>query len=535
MIMANINGYFKLFRDEKGTSIRIFPPGDGGEPVSYDEVMNYLTENKFENVDVASINKAVEGGKTAVKEAVITLNPGYPVNERMIIRYEEDNMIAIARFYPASNDGQDIDKDEILGDIAYAGIKYGIKEQNIDSFLKDRQYCYDYIIAEGKKIRQGKGASIEYYFNTDRSLRPKKNEDGSVDFHQLDNISHIKKGDILARLTPADKGDPGITVFGAQVSPYKVENLVLKFGKNITLSEDKLTITSDVDGHAVLEKDKVFVSNTYEVPADVDNSTGDISYDGNVAVRGNVRTNFKIKASGDVEVYGTVEGATIVSGGQIILHRGIQGVSKGMLVAKGNIVAKFIESARVYTDGFIETEAIIQSNVAAKGEINVNGVKGNIIGGHVRSTSLIAAKTIGSNMGINTTVEVGNDPAVQDKINKLKDEVTDKNEQLRRLTQLVEMLEKKLKIGKLEQDKVVVLKKSLEDMNTLQEEVKKAQFEISDLLDELKDNDMAEIRIRQDIFQGVKIIIGGEIKLVNEALSRCKFRKDHGEIKSMVL
>lgn len=533
--MANINGYFKLFRDEKGTSIRIFPPGEGGEPVSYDEVINYLTENKFENVDVASINRAVEEGKTAIKEAIVTLTPGYPVNERMIVRYEEDNMVAVARFYPASNDGKDIDKDEIMSDISFAGIKYGIKEEAVDSFLNERQYCKDYIIAEGKRVRQGKGASIEYFFNTDRKIRPKKNEDGSVDFHQLDNISHVKKGDVLARLTPADLGAPGTTVFGAQAAPYKVEQLVLKFGKNITLSEDKLTIVSDVDGHAVLEQDKVFVSNTYEVPADVDNSTGDISYEGNVVVRGNVRTNFKIQASGDVEVYGTVEGATIVSGGQIILHRGIQGMSKGMMVAKGNIVAKFIESARVYTDGFIETEAIIQSQVAAKGEINVNGVKGNIIGGHVRSTSLVAAKTIGSNMGISTTIEVGNDPATQDKMNKLKDSINEKNEQLRRLTQLVDMMQAKLKQGKLEKDKVPVLKKSLEDMNTLQEEVKAAQFEISDLMDEMQDNALTEIRVRQDIFHGVKLIIGGEIKLVNEALCRCKFKKERGEIKSMAL
>ena len=144
--MANINGYFKLFRDEKGTSIRIFPPGEGGEPVSYDEVINYLTENKFENVDVASINRAVEEGKTAIKEAIVTLTPGYPVNERMIVRYEEDNMVAVARFYPASNDGKDIDKDEIMSDISFAGIKYGIKEEAVDSFLNDRQYCKDYII-----------------------------------------------------------------------------------------------------------------------------------------------------------------------------------------------------------------------------------------------------------------------------------------------------------------------------------------------------------------------------------------------------
>lgn len=533
--MANLNGYFKLIRNENGTSIRIFPPNEGGEPVSYDEVITYLTNNRFDNIDITAVNKAIEDGKTAIKEAVVTLTPGYPVNEQVAFKYEEENMVAIARFYPASNDGQDMDKDEILSDISYAGIKYGLKEEVIDEFIKDRQYCKDYVIAEGKRIRQGKGASIEYFFNTDRKIKPKKNEDGSVDFHQLDNISHIKAGDLLARLTPADLGDPGTTVFGDTVQPYKVEKLVLKYGKNITLSEDKLTITSDVDGHVMLEKDKVFVSNTYEVPADVDNSTGDITYEGNVVVRGNVRTNFKIQASGDVEVYGAVEGATIVSGGQVVLHHGIQGMSKGTIVAKGNIVAKFIESSRVHSGGFIETEAIIQSQVAAKGDVNVNGVKGNIIGGHVRSTTMVAAKTIGSPMGINTTVEVGNDPELQDKMNNLKNQITEKNEQLRRMTQLVELMQAKMQQGKLEKDKIPVLKKSLEDMNALQEEVKKLQFEMSDIMDELQDNTTADIRVRQDIYQGVKLIIGGEIKLINEALSRCKFKKDHGEIKSTAL
>ena len=74
--------------------------------------------------------------------------------------------------------------------------------------------------------------------------------------------------------------------------------------------------------------DKIFVSDVYDVPDDVDNSTGDIEFNGSVVVHGNVRTGFCIKCGGNIEVYGVVEGADLDAGGDIILHRGVQGMSR---------------------------------------------------------------------------------------------------------------------------------------------------------------------------------------------------------------
>ena len=95
---------------------------------------------------------------------------------------------------------------------------------------------------------------------------------------------------------------------------------------------------SKVDGHVELTDGKVFVSDTFEVLADVDTSTGDINYDGNVHIKGNVRTGFCVRAKGDIIVDGVVEGAELYSDGQIILKRGIQGMNRGLLQAKGNII-----------------------------------------------------------------------------------------------------------------------------------------------------------------------------------------------------
>ena len=72
-------------------------------------------------------------------------------------------------------------------------------------------------------------------------------------------------------------------------------------------------LTCDISGHVILENDKIFVSNVLEL-VNVDNSTGDIDYEGDVVVNGNVLAGFTVKATGDITVSGIVEGATVIAG-----------------------------------------------------------------------------------------------------------------------------------------------------------------------------------------------------------------------------
>ena len=284
---------------------------------------------------------------------------------------------------------------------------------------------------------QGHDGKINYRFNTDKKARPKLNEDGTVDFHKLNNISHVRKGDVLAVITPADKGTPGCNVFGVELRPDKVVKVNFNKGNNLAVSEDGLQLISMVDGYATLEGDKIFVSDVYDVPADVDNSTGDIEFNGSVVVHGNVRTGFCIKCGGNIEVYGVVEGADLDAGGDIILHRGVQGMSRCQIHAVGNLVSKFIESATVSVDGYINADSILNSQISAHGDIVVSGKGGSIIGGNVRSTTLIEASNIGTPMGVATSVEVGVDPTVQDRIKEIDAMIKDKTAEIEKLSQLV--------------------------------------------------------------------------------------------------
>jgi len=156
---------------------------------------------------------------------------------------------------------------------------------------------------------------------------------------------------------------------------------VLPKGKNVEISEDGQSLIAGIDGQVNYIDGKVSVFANYEVPADVDNSTGNISFVGNVIIRGNVLSGFTVEAGGSVEVMGVVEAAVIKADGDIILRRGMQGLGRGILKSGGDIIAKYIENSIIEAKGDIKAEAIMHSNVKCGNKLELSGKKGLLIGG----------------------------------------------------------------------------------------------------------------------------------------------------------
>ena len=530
--MSYKNSYFQLAISETGVAMHYFPPIDDGEALKIDEVIEYLADNHIENYDLKLINETIITAKKPVK-ITISRESAYQIDEQMKVKVTPDKMYAIARFYPPSEGRKRADADEFEQDLKALKINTGIIRDALEKHQENPEYCKNIIEAVGKKPVQGKNASIEYLFQTDRKAKPRLKDDGSVDFHHLDNISHVSKGDVLAVLTKEDPGVSGIDIYGAEVRPARVERLSLKHGNNIELTEDGLQLISMVDGHVTLEGDRVFVSNNFDVPADVDNSTGDVEYNGSVTIKGNVRTGFSVHAQGNIEIFGVVEGASIYADGDIILHRGIQGMGKGKIVCKGNLVSKFIESAEIQVDGYIETDTILHSNVSAKGDVYVRGKNGNIIGGKVRSACLIEATRIGSTMGTATEVEVGTDPAVAARMSEIKTTIGEKTEERAKLEQLVQLLRKKQELGILEPEKKPLLPSLTKNMILIDADVKKLTDEYNELTELLEGNAHAKIQAISDVFAGTKVSIAGDFILIHEDLAHVRFMKQKGEIKAL--
>lgn len=528
--MAGKNGYFQLVHKEDGTYLKVYPTGNGGSKIPYDLVTQYLTQINLTEYSPKEINAALLTAEKEPKEVKITPKEILPEDEMALVHVELDKSKATAIFIAPSSKGKQMEKQDIIDSLVQAGVRYGVKEDVIEEFLKTREYCKQFVLAECTPAAEGKSAVITYHFNTKIDTKPKMNEDGSVDFHNLDVINHVNKGDVLATLDPVDYGKNGIDVCGGMLKPKKVVSKVLKHGSNIHLSDDGCTMYSDVAGHVTLAEDRVFVSDTYDVPADVGVASGDIDYEGNVEVKGNVVTGFTVKAKGDIIVNGVVEGATLIAGGQIILKRGIQGMGKGVLEAKGNIIAKFIENCKVITDGEITTDAIMHSDVKAKGNITVSGKKGMITGGNIRSTESIIATTLGSIMGTQTVLTIGIDPVVLDELKKVEERLEQIGEEQKKLVDVLKLCAAKKKAGKTSKELMQAELAAAQKAKELQAETQRCTLKQKSLKLEVENYKGGRIKFSGSAYPGVKITICNSTMFIKNEIVHAQFVREKAEI-----
>lgn len=529
-----MKGFFQLIGKADGTYMR-FVPFEQSDEITMNDINLYLTEMRIFRFDAKAINKLVTEAKEKV-EIKLNGEPLIPTDEHVRVIVEPDNMRAKVRFYPPSNGGKKITAAEIKSSLAMAEVKYGILEDKINLLIeKGRVYCRSITIAKATPVTYGHDASIEYFFPTELNSKPRMNADGTVDFHHLDNIAHVEAGDLLARLTLDEPGKPGINVLGDYIKPPNYQKKKLKYGNNITISEDGLELYSDFAGHVSLVEGKVFVANQYEVE-DVDSSTGDIEYEGNVLVKGNVRSGFEIKAQGEIRVRGVVESAVLIAGGDIILERGIQGMGKGMLQAGGNVISKFIESATVKAGGYVHTEAILHSTVSGKEEVLVQGKKGFITGGVISSLNKVTAKTIGSPMGTDTVVEVGIDPEKKERQEELLARTKELNAEIEKIAPaLTNYAKQKAKNVSFTQEQIKyiqVLSANYKKLNVTLQEVEEEMEEISR---ELMEGSNARIKVTDRIYSDVKLVVSDGIMFVRDEQHHCQFIYEAGEVKSVSL
>lgn len=523
-----MNGYFRLIDMENGYGIQLIPPTDGGEEIRILEVMDYLSKNNLV-YDLSVLRQKID--MRVVTNYYLGNGQCPSVAEDYIINLAEDNMSATVRFHAPSAQGRTLTLEDFVKDLRFRKIVFGLQYQNLQEFFSDRVYCTDILIAKGKEIVQGKDAYIEYSFNTNLQVKPTVREDGSVDFFNLNTINHCKEGQELARIVPEVKGQPGRNICGEELQPRVVNPICFHYGRNIEVSEDNLRLISKVNGHVTLVDDMVFVSDVLEVE-NVDNSVGNIDYEGSVQINGNVISNFSVHAKGNIIVDGVVEGAELVAGGDIIIARGMNGMNKGKLVAGGNIVSKFLENATAEAEGYVHTESILHSEVLAGTYIEVDGKRGFITGGHVVATEKLIVKTLGSEMGASTVVEVGANPKIKEEYQQYQKNLTELQKVLNSTRTIMNtFVEKRAKGVQLTNEQIEYLKSIVLLDGAKKKEFEQTQAKFDELQEKLSIQNNASVEVTGQVFPGTKIFIGDLSMVVQNANRACRFEKVRGNVK----
>lgn len=419
--------------------------------------------------------------------------------------------------------------DELLDLIKEKNIVFGIKHNVIEQICKNCKSDFNILIAEGIPHENGSDAIIDFTMSKEHKAKPQILDDGRVDFKNMGFVELVNEGDILAVKTPPTKGKNGTTVTGKIIKGRDGKEAVLKIGKNMRLSDDALSAIADADGTIVYDNDRISVIRSLEIKTDVGVETGNITFQGQVIINGNVTNGYFVKCDGDLIINGIVEGAKLSAGGNMVISRGIQGHDKADIKCSGDLTVNFINSADVYVRGNIEASAIMNSNVKCDGRVIVKGKKGLIVGGEITSKSDIEANTVGSEMGIITSIKLGVDIEIIDELKALSSEVRELIEMHDKLEKSVKLLKAKIDSDPDDQRSVFMYGKYSTNFLKMDNDLSEKRLRLK-MLNELVNNIQGAKIKANTIYPGTRVKIGNGSYYVKYALSHSIITKDRGEI-----
>lgn len=503
----------------------------GQERASRQEVIELVDSYGIQDMDYIGIGEALKKDDEKVEIKISNSTKIMQVAESASIEVTEDRMQAHIIFQEPINNGKLLTPEEVI--LLLKEKRIAPDSKLIQVALANKRYGKKVLIAQGKEPVPGTDGFLKFHFDKSNiKPKPKIMEDGTVNFKQLDMFKLCNRGDVLVTTVPSKDGQDGVDVYGNVVPAQKMKNAIaIPRGKGTVLSPDGMHLIADVSGQLVLKEGKVSVSPQLEIPGNVDNSTGNVDFNGQVTIRGNVVSGFTVKAVGNIEVFGVCEAAKLVSTeGNIVLGNGIQGADKGELSAAGDITAKFIESCKsVVAGGNVITDSIRKSNIKCDGSVMVVGKNGLLVGGSLVAAEKLVATTIGSPMGTITDIEVGGSPK---ELNKQKDLIAEFNklkDEYEKCDKGVETLNIMRKRDQLAPEKKALLMKMVNLKMVLRDKMAKMQEEIDSVNRDLAVN-VGTVSVKNVIRPGVRITIGNAQMTIRDELSNCRLRNNGEKI-----
>lgn len=455
-----------------------------------------------------------------------------PVDEKLLVEFENNDMVSTVRFTPPINGGAKFTDNSIYDALRDSGIKFGIDTIMLDELKDYREYFRSYEVAFGKEAVNGIDGRLEYMFDTNkRASRPKEGLNGNVDFMNLDLIQKTSTGRELVKVIQPTLGINGMDVKGSIIyaKPGK-QPAKLPRGKNVISSDDDLALYSEIDGQIQFDNNKVSVLPVLEINSDVDLSTGNIDFNGAVSIRGGVRENFIVKARGVIEIKGTVEGAIIQSDSDVFLNSGIMGAEKAKIIVQGNLTAKFIDAANVQVGGNISADSIMHSNVECNGEIVLEGKNGLLVGGKVWAIDKIVANEVGSPMETKTIINIGKTPSIGETGTTLFKKMDDIKLKIQKIEKIMDSI--KSLGASITPDQKVLLLKSNHTRILLSTEQRKIEKELDDINGKISAK-RAKFSVRKQIYPGVQLTMGSARKNFERSVTYATYVNRDGSIEEV--
>ncbi|MAG13893.1 MAG: polymerase [Spirochaetales bacterium] len=517
-----------------GALLRVRSPQGKGKKATEDQALAMLESRGVDQFDGSMVTKVVkQADGQFIRVGEFSYNPAN--DSIMAISITDREMKAYMVVHAPGPGGVDQSVETMIAFLKNNDVIHGIQEDALTEFETAPRFEESILVAEGTYPKDGKDAKILYNFEFDRSKIKLKEKNGKVDFKEMNLVQNVVEGQILAKKVQREQGSAGRTVSGKLLPAKDGKDVEIGAGKNVELSDDRMSVKSTLNGQVILNAGKINVEPIYVVQGDVNLKTGgNVIFLGTVFVKGSVADGFKVKASGNIEIMGNVGKAVLDAEGDIIVHQGITGKNGGNIHSGKSVWAKFIENAQVEAaEHVVASDGIINSHVIANGKIVCQGKRATIVGGDLKAAEEIHAKALGSVAGSETILEVGYDPRSKEKLAKLEEKIGKLENGLDEINLNIHTIENLKKVKReLPEEKAQFLEEMCqkkEDTLVQKQTFKDEAAKIKEYLSSLKIR--GKIGASAKVFPGVRIYIKDAFLEVRNEFSAVTFINEANLVK----
>ncbi len=323
------------------------------------------------------------------------------------VKVSEDAQEAYMTVMPPTVGRAPLTPDMYKKAIVEAKVEKGILWEDLKRVMAQHIENKPVLIARGVAALDGADGRVEFEPAPGVQQHPQSAGFADrVDYRELNLITNVQPGQLIAKVTAPTDGAPGFTVTGKELRARAGKPAKLRLGANVEASANGTEVRATKPGFVVFAGDKLSVEDVYEVD-NVNSATGHVRFSGVINIKGNIEDGFKVEAGKSVNVGGTVGNTSIKAGGNVTIRGGVMGAT---IEAGGTISARFFAEAKLRAkQDVLAEEYILHSTVQADRAVVVTkaGV-GFIKGGVVRAGAEITSPVVGSEVSEgDTRLEVG--------------------------------------------------------------------------------------------------------------------------------
>ena len=363
-----------------------------------------------------------------------------------------------------------------------------------------------FLIAEGRAPVDAVDGGVEWSEQFEQHARDWQG-DSQVNYYTLNSIMTVEEGVTIGTMTPPQKGQEGLDVYGSALSPRRKEGQELKLGAGVEpVKEGSSELVTKTAGRVVLEHGKLSVDDVLIIPGDVDFSSGNVDACVEVHVRGTVMSQFVIKTTKSLVVEKAIEAADVQVAGDVQVRGGILGHDRsGTVRADGSITVHFCDGADVVAGADVQIgKESLNSRIHAHGRVRME--HGSLIAGECYARQGVEVRTLGSDAGIGTRVAVGIHESILYRNRKATAEIKIYRKRAELIREKVQPLLaniKRLTAGQREQATELMCK-----ADEIESEADTLQTETDEQLEKARPPEPAYILLGNHAHPGVEIVFG---------------------------